>query len=180
MSDSVQKPADEFDAARMIVGLLKAFSPAEQTKIIRWAQESLGIVGVLTPAHAAPLAPGGGLPPTTNLAGDIRSFIAQKKPNSDVQFAAAVAYFYAFVASAKKPEITAADLQDATRLADRERLHRPITTLHNAANRGYLDKGSEKGAFKINTVGENLVAMSLPTSSNSETGIRKPKARKGK
>jgi hypothetical protein len=49
-----------------------------------------------------------------------------------------------------------------------------------AAKRGYLDKGSERGAFKINTVGENLVAMSLPTSNGADATSKKAKARKSK
>ena len=34
-------------------------------------------------------------------------------------------------------------------------------TLNNAKNQGYLDS-AERGAFQINSVGENLVAMTLP------------------
>jgi hypothetical protein len=180
MSDAPQKPADEFDAARTVVGVLKAFKPDEQARIIRWAQEALGIIGAPGPSQPpAPLS-GASVPSDGSQNSDIRSFIETKKPSSDVQFAAAVAYFHAFIAPTKKAEITATDLQEATRLANRDRLHKPIITLHNAAKRGYLDKGSERGAFKINTVGENLVAMSLPTPNGADTTSKKAKARKSK
>jgi hypothetical protein len=171
MADTPLKPADAFDAARMLVEVLKALKPDEQVKALRWAQESLG----MDSSPPALAAAGGAQPPPTPQGGDIRSFIEAKNPRSDVQFAAAVAYYYAFVAPTRKPEITGTDLQEATRLANRDRLHKPILTLHNAANRGYLDKGSEKGAFKINTVGENLVAMSLPTT--GATAARPPRAK---
>jgi len=178
MSDTSLKPADEFDAARMVVEVLKNLTQDEQIRALRWAQEKLGMVS-LPPAVSA----GGAAPaPAAAQGGDIRTFIAEKNPSSDVHFAAAVAYYYAFVAPIKKPEISATDLKDATRLVNRERLHRPITTLHNAVNRGYLDKGSEKGTFKINTVGENLIAMSPPaTGAAAARPTRtKAKARKSK
>jgi len=38
----------------------------------------------------------------------------------------------------------------------------PTSTLNNALRSGYLDKGSKRGTFRINAVGENLVAMTLP------------------
>jgi hypothetical protein len=40
-------------------------------------------------------------------------------------------------------------------------------TLLNAHNLGLLDKGTEKATFSINSVGENLVAMTLPDEGNS-------------
>jgi hypothetical protein len=176
MADTPLKPADEFDAVRMVVEVLKALKHDEQVRVLRWAQEKVGIVGVPTPGP--PGTPPGAPAPT----GDIRSFIEGKNPASDVQFAAAVAYYYAFVAPNRAPEINATSLQEATRLANRERLVSPSDTLHNALKRGYLDKGSGKGSFRINTVGENLVAMSLPTSGGAvPRPVRsKAKARRGK
>ena len=39
---------------------------------------------------------------------------------------------------------------------------RPAQTLVNAHYQGYLEKGTQRGTYVINTVGENLVAMALP------------------
>ncbi len=47
-------------------------------------------------------------------------------------------------------------------LRGRERLKRPDQTLRNAHMLGLLNKGDEPGTFCVNTVGENLVAMTLP------------------
>jgi hypothetical protein len=87
-----------------------------------------------------------------------------KNPSSDVRFAATVAYFYRFEAppDQRRNDIDPAILQDACRLAGRKRLKQPRITLNNAKKLGLLDSGSEKGRFTINTVGENLVAMTLP------------------
>jgi hypothetical protein len=179
------KPSDEFDAVRMVVEILKDFKSDEQSRIIRWAQEKLGFVGgahTAVPGFATPgmAIPGVGGPANRVGGKDISSFMQAKNPTNDVHFATAVAYFYAFDAPEvnRKLEISASDLQDATRLCGRARLQRPITTLHNAVARGYLDKGSTRGTFKINTVGENLVAMSLPTGPVSADAPRSRPARK--
>jgi hypothetical protein len=102
-----------------------------------------------------------------------------------MQFAATVAYYFAFEAplGERKDSITADDLQDACRQVGRHRLKRPIKTLHNAHASGLLDKAGERGAFKINTVGENLVAVTLPSGSGTAAPPRakknpKPKKRK--
>ncbi len=104
------------------------------------------------------------IPGSTGATTDIKTFIATKKPNKDVQFAAAVAYYYRFEAAPaeRKDAIDKDDLQEATRKAGRERFGNPLATLNNAHKLGLLDRGAEKGTFTINSVGENLVAMTLP------------------
>lgn len=52
-------------------------------------------------------------------------------------------------------------MKDAARLAGRKQVNNWNTTLNNALRSGFLDK-AEQGAFKLNAVGENLVAMTLP------------------
>jgi hypothetical protein len=93
-----------------------------------------------------------------------------------VQFAATVAYYYRFEAPpANRGETINGDtLQEAARLAGRTRLSNPAQTLRNAKNLGYLDGGSP-GEFAINSVGENLVAMTLP--GNSEAAIKGKRAK---
>ena len=178
MSDaSAKKATDEFDAVRLIVEILSGLKPDEQVRAIRWAQEKLNMVSSI-PAVAATSA-AGHAPPAVGQGGDIRSFIEQKSPGSDVQFATAVAYYHAFVAPNRIPEINATILQEATRLANRSRLTNPLNTMHNASKQGYLDKGSGKGSFRVNTVGENLVAMSLPPSGAAKVA-KKAKPRKAK
>ena len=75
-----------------------------------------------------------------------------------------MAHYYRFFApqAARKEFITAADLQQACRLTGRNRLTRPAQTLINAHTNGLLDKGANRGEYVISTVGENLVAVSLP------------------
>lgn len=174
----MNKPTDDLDAVRIVVEALQGFDPKDQQRIFRWAGEKLGMtveesggIGVATPAQST--APTGGMPSSAGglapgSAQDIKSFVAAKDPRNDVQFAATVAYYYQFEAqpASRKTSIKAPDLQDACRQAGRKRLKHPGQTLRNAHMLGLLDKGDDAGVFSINSVGENLVAMTLPSTSS--------------
>jgi hypothetical protein len=177
--------SDDLDAVRKVVDALDGFEAKDQERIIRWAREKLGLTqpSVAAPSLPSPV-PASATPATGQPSGgrsqDIKSFIASKSPQSDVQFATAVAYYYRFEVSEaqQKLAITAEDLQDAARKVDRDRLTKPSQTLVNAYNQGLLDKAGERGAYSLNTVGENLVAMALPASGpNSSQGQRRPRSR---
>jgi hypothetical protein len=160
--------ADDFDAAKAIYEKLKDVPQERQEKILRWVCESLGIAlptryiekpGPPSSIDQLPESPS----ETEQQPIDIKSFITSKKPRNDMQFAAAVAYYYRFVA---KPDerletINAEGLQNASRQARGGALHNPKATLNNAVASGFLDR-AERGSFRLNTVGENLVAMTLP------------------
>ncbi|MGD0868039.1 MAG: hypothetical protein ABSB88_00700 [Bryobacteraceae bacterium] len=170
------KPVDDLEAVRTVVEAVQGFKEDEQQRIFRWAAEKLGLKSPFgavaqhaAPASAAPVAAPAASHPTPpgTLAvngQDIRSFVTAKNPRSDIQYAATVAYYYQFEApqAERKKCIDKDDLQEATRKTGRERFKRPDQTLRNAHTLGLLDKGDEAGTFCINTVGENLVAMTLP------------------
>lgn len=174
---------DDLEAVRTVVDALKPFSSEDQKRILRWAQEKLGLESA-GPSFASTASPGATPGAETPVAAagtrDIRSFIQEKRPGSDVQLATAVAYYFAFEApqAARKNEVSAADLQEAARLSARPRLHNPGKTLNNASILGYLDKGSARGSFRINTVGENLVAMAMPEGAAGDATLRKRSGRK--
>lgn len=173
---NVAKAADDLDALRHVIEAVKDFKQDDQRRIFRWAAEKLALpvpfaaapeAGV-PPAAAASLAtpatPPTGLPARAHSGPqDIKSFVAAKNPRSDVQFAATVAYFYQFLApeAERKSSITKEDLEDAGRKV-RRKLKKPGQTLINAHSLGLLDKGAERGTYLVNSVGENLVAMTLP------------------
>src|SRR5581483_12365039 len=100
MTKAPDTQLDDFEAVRTVVNALEKFSRDEQHRILRWAQEKLGIANAQTPyappAGPGPAAPpsGAGVPPPT----DIRSFLARKKPSSDNQLTAAIAYYHRFEA----------------------------------------------------------------------------------
>lgn len=181
---------DDLEALRNVVAALEPFDARDRERIIRWACEKLTIAvpADANPVRAEPQAP---TPPTSlptatpvrpSVKRDLRTFIAEKTPASDTHFATAVAYYYQFDApeSERKNAITASDLTEACRLADRARLPHPGQTLRNAMRDGLLDR-AERGAFKVNAVGENLVAMALPTGTpRTAKSAAKPRRRSAK
>jgi hypothetical protein len=132
---------------------------------MRFAAETLGLQSTSFSQNPATTAATGLKPVVSpSLAGtsmDIRQFTAAKAPKTDMQFAAVAAYYYRFEApeDQRKETIDVDSLMEAARLADRRRPTRYV--LNNARNAGYLDAVSS-GKYRINSVGENLVAVTLP------------------
>jgi hypothetical protein len=181
-------PKDDLEAVRAVVDAIKDFKSDDQQRIIRWASEKLGLPHPFVGSVHAPTTQAGTppvvTPPTASVISpspggtkDIKTFIGEKKPTKDVQFAAAVAYYFRFEAppAERKDAINKEDLQDATRRAGRPRFSNPFTTLSNAHYLGLLDKGPEKATFTINSVGENLVAMTLPGTGSSVPNTKRAK-----
>jgi hypothetical protein len=144
---------------------------------MRWVAESLGVT-LGTPAGTSSVLQQSGAqlpssPPSGNRPKDIRSFVQEKQPKSDNQYAAVVAYYYRFEApqNERADSVNSETLQESTRLAGRERLGDPGKTLRNAVQQGYLD-AADRGQYRISTVGENLVAMTLPGGEIQSTGRR--------
>jgi hypothetical protein len=178
----VTKPLDDLEAVRQLVATLEPFAIPERERIIRWAREKLGMAAASptdqpTPSsqHSPPVPPhpAGGPLTSSTPATDLKTFVATKKPKNDTQLVATIAYFYKFTATEaeRKDAISSADLLDACRKADYRRPSRPAQTLINAFKAGVVDKAGT-GSYKINSVGENLVAMVLPGDSDES---KKPK-----
>lgn len=175
---------DDLEAVRQLVTTLEKFDRNEQERIIRWAREKLGLSASqqTTPTTNSQNNLQTNVQVTDTRNKDLKSFINEKNPSSDMQFAVTVAYYYKFEApeNEKKDSINSEILQDAARLASRKRLGNPGQTLINASFNGMLDKTDEKGAYKINTVGENLVAMTLPSGGGSKIIKKNKKTQKKK
>jgi hypothetical protein len=165
------KTPDDLEAVRAIAAALTPFKQPDQERIIRWAKEKVGIPANTKPAETPPVV--GSNPPAAHAVATpqhgvtIKQFVEQKDPKSDNQVAAVVAYYHQFEASGaeRKDTITADDLIEACRKANRKRINNPHQTLINAHHSGLLDKAG-KGEYTINSVGENLVAMALPASAD--------------
>ncbi len=111
---------------------------------------------------------------------DIRSFFEEKQPSSDIEAAAAAAYYNQYLApeGSRRNSIDSASLQEAFRLARRPLPANTSYTLTNARNAGYLDSVGEGGQFRLNAVGYNLVEHGLGPSGKTEK--RKPKPKKNR
>jgi hypothetical protein len=125
---SGEAPSDDMAALGKVVEALKGFTVPDQERIIRSARTMLGL-------PVAPHVGGDGEHPPAretqqHLPGrdlgrspDIKAFIDSKRPTSDTQFAATVAYYHQFEApeTQRKTTIDAEDLQDAARKSNRGR-----------------------------------------------------------
>lgn len=168
-SPSTSSEKSPLDAAQAIVSELTGMTSEHQSLAVRFAIETLGLKLPSTsqPTTAPPVYPPQSAPPLGAMhaehSTDIRSFTAMKSPKSDQQFTAVVAYFYQFEAKAdeRKDAIDAETMKEAARLAGRPQVARWNMTLTNAKNAGYLDSAGA-GKFKLSSVGENLVAITLP------------------
>jgi hypothetical protein len=171
-----QKP-DDLDALRTIIGALDPFDESERERIMRWASEKLGIKNFIPTATQGlpPAANNSNIsPPTSGGRKDIKSFLTEKSPTSANQLVAAVAYYYKFEASVteRKNSITKEDLLDACRKANLERPKAANVVMVNAAKFGLVDNVGT-GAYEINAVGENLVAVTMPTAGHGNSGKKR-------
>lgn len=160
---------NDFEAAKAISEILSGMHKDRQERILRWVGESMGlsqppparVLKKVGEAVEATSSRAGDLP-SPGQRTDIKTFVGERSPKSDVQFVATVAYFHQFIApdGEKKESITKDDLVDATRKAGWKRLELPGKTFDNAVQLGYVDRLGG-GLFKLNAVGENLVAMTM-------------------
>jgi hypothetical protein len=186
-SSSTNTVKSPLDAAKVIVAELDGMPPEHQLLALKFAVETLGLqfptafVSKAPPVQSAHVISHENVANSANHSTDIRSFTTMKAPKSDQQFTAVVAYFYQFEAKPdqRKNAIDPETMKEAARLAGRPQVERWAMTLTNAKNAGYLDAAGG-GKFKLSSVGENLVAITLPGSSGQEQGKRSRTSKKPK
>jgi hypothetical protein len=182
------KAKDDLEAVRLMVEALDGFSDEERERIIRWTREKLGMRTIPEAGHRSSPGISDAVEPvpthrqhSDGKSKDLKTFLAEKDPRSERHLSAVVAYYHRFVApeGQRRDYITAEDLTNACRLADRSRPANPGQTLVNAFHAGLLDRG-ERGQYRLNSVGENLVAMVLPGGEETERATKKGKGNKPK
>ncbi len=106
----------------------------------------------------------------------IKAFKEQKQPRSANEMAALVAYYLANLAPSnqRKETVNQKDIETQFKIAEFPLPRQVRATLPNAKNAGYFDLVGD-GEYKLNAVGHNLVAHSMP-----RPKIQKAKGRSGK
>ncbi|HEY2975957.1 MAG TPA: hypothetical protein VGJ48_25815 [Pyrinomonadaceae bacterium] len=96
---------------------------------------------------------------------DIKELKAQKNPYSANEMAAVVAFYLSEIAvgDERKTEVDLEDMVKYFKQAIFPLPKKPQMLMTNAKNAGYFDS-AERGKFKLNPVGYNLVAHNLPRS----------------
>jgi hypothetical protein len=182
----------EDEVVKAISTVMDALNPLDaeaRDHVLEFVVKRLGIS--LTKAPAAPThsaAPGfTPLPPYPNGDMDIRTFAGLKTPKTLNEKVAVMAFFLAHIAppGERRDFITSEDVKPYFIQADFELPTGPANmTLTNAKNAGYLN-ALERGQYRLNPVGHNLVAHKLPKREGDSTTPRKSKpakknAKKGK
>lgn len=160
----------ELAALTNIVSALQGLSSDGQRRVVESALVLLGTKAT-SPADSGGLSSAKMELHAAHPAGptDIRRLKEQKNPGSANEMAALVAYYLAEVVPApeRKPAIEISDIEKYFKQANFKLPSQLKMTLVNAKNAGYFD-ATGGGKYKLNPVGYNLVAHSLPRGGGSE------------
>ena len=162
------EPVDqEIEAIKVVLAALAPLSEKARASVLDYvtrrldltagaAQATRSVVGSPPPA---PIAAGGGAPSSVH----IKDFKDQKRPRSANEMAAVIAYYLANVVSQdqRKQTINQKDVETYFKIASFPLPGQVRATLPNAKNAGYFDLVGD-GEYKLNAVGHNLVAHSMP------------------
>jgi hypothetical protein len=182
------KDDQELRAIQQVIAALSELDSGARARVINYVFQRLGIASPAALVEtalpgAAPtqgVEAGVGVPQPGRRQVDIRTFGQEKSPRSANERVAVVGYYLSELAPGdeRKVEITAADITKYFKQAAFPLPGAARMTLVNAKNAGYLDAGADKGTYKLNPVGHNLVAHSLPAATRparrvSDRGNRK-------
>jgi hypothetical protein len=177
--NSSSEVGSELKAIRVILAALMPLSDNARSSVISYVFRRLGIP--LGQAVEAPYSTGPireSVPVEAGHRGglvDIRTLKEEKQPSSAREMAVLVAFYLSELAppSERKTEISADDIRQYFKQAAFKLPAAPEMTLVHTRNAGYFDPGPARGLYKLNAVGYNLVAHSLPAT----PGASKPKRR---
>jgi len=165
MSDQQADP--ELQAIATLLTVLEPLSDEARVNVILYVFKRLGIDFPASDMRSAPrvaAAHHAGLETETAGVIDIRSFKEEKQPKTASEMVAIAAYYLAHLAppDERRDYIVADDirkyfLQAVFPLPSAP----PHMTLVNAKNAGYVD-ARERGQYRLNPVGYNLVTNKLP------------------
>jgi hypothetical protein len=183
---AAEKDHDGVEAITTVMGALKPLDAKTRLNVLDYVTKQLGIeiersaASPVSPLQPLPPAPVSGMAPQTPDT-DIRTFAAAKQPQTLNEKVAVVAYFLAHLSPAaeRRDYITPDDIKPYFIQANFEFPTGPMSmALTNAKNAGYLN-ALERGQYKLNSVGHNLVAHKLPGRDTPKKRTAKP-IRKGK
>ncbi|MEX2165313.1 MAG: hypothetical protein WD823_13870 [Sulfuricaulis sp.] len=181
----------ELQAIQAVIAALTPLNNDARSRVIDYVFKRLNLSttpanAVISPTQIVTPVPGDSQSrPALPRYHDIHSFTQAKQPKSANEMAAIVAFYLSELAPTeeRKNTINATDIQKyfkQARFRPFPRVHGQ--TLGNAATAGYLDSAS-RGEYKLNPVGYNLVAYTLPgkpdvTAGRNKRGDGKKKQKK--
>jgi hypothetical protein len=158
----------ELQAIKTLLETLEPLTPNVRSSVIDYVFKRLGIVASQVPASPAmPIAMATPLAsiqkPQVDSPTDILSLKEQKAPTTGAQMIAVVAYYLAHLApeGERQDFITTKEIQKYFVQGKFPLPGSQPQALVDAKNAGYLDF-VEKGKYRLNSVGHNLVAHKMP------------------
>lgn len=178
---------DDVKAISALIAALKPLNAESRSHVLEFVLKRLGIsLGVTQaqPVHALPAALTSFTPPPAphlplSSIQDIRTFAAEKKPRTVNERVAVIGYYLEQLApeGERRSYLVSDDIKTYFVQAGFELPTAPPNmTLTHAKNAGYLN-ALERGQYKLNAVGHNLVVHKLPGGESAEVK-RRPTARK--
>ena len=169
MAERVQSAENVTNEIRALEAVLSALAPLDSTarkRVLRYAHDRFGSEVADLPDLTAPREEGAGPEIGTTAAPDVRSLKEAKQPSSAVEMAVLAAYYASELAPEGERSTTlgTAELTRYFKQAGYPLPSSPRMTLFQAKNAGYLDS-AERGRYRLNPVGHNLIAHGLPRDS---------------
>jgi hypothetical protein len=188
VGDMDDKVGKELTAVGEVVKALQALDPDSRARVVEYVFKLLGIKwlgperAVLPRDETVHRQSGdymSGPVRTEFPVTDIYQLKEQKKPRSANQMAALVAYYLKEIVpvNQRKESIGAEDIDLYFKQARFHLPKRAGVTLTNAKNAGYFDSAGV-GQYRLNAVGYNLVAYSLPSQGAKERPGRETRRKK--
>jgi hypothetical protein len=172
--------ASELEAVSSIVQTLESLNAEARARVMLYLRGRLDAMGTVVPT-VTPITEDATRPKAERKSTvvDIRTLKNEKDPKSDIEMAAVVAYYLQEEAPTgeRNDRIGSSDLLKYFKQAGYPLPKRPRYTLTNAKNAGYLDQVAQ-GVYRLNPVGYNLVAHSLPSSSARPRGEGRTNSRR--
>ena len=171
MSETVES---EIEAIRAVLSALLPLSQDTRMHVLEYVMRRLGITGPSPAGSAPPPIPGDETiaahrTPAPVAHTHIKELKSQKKPRSANEMAALVAYYLGSVApkDERKHTVNYKDIETYFKIGEFRLPEQIRMTLPNAKNAGYFDSAGD-GEYRLNAVGYNLVAHSMPRGAAAE------------
>lgn len=163
----------ELKAIKTIIELMAPLNEASRSRVLEYVLKRLDMTAFQSPAiEEEEIGASDAATLNSALAGgrmkDIRTLTAEKQPRSANEMVAVIAYFLSELAPKHEASqtINVETIRKYFKMAAFPMPRVPKAALTNAAAAGYLENVS-RGEYRLNSVGYNLVAHSLPRSTAS-------------
>jgi hypothetical protein len=170
----------ELKAIKTIIDLMKPLDDTGRSRVLEYVLKRLDMSAFQSDvATVSEVATSGSSVFAGGPVKDIRSLTAEKQPRSANEMVALIAYYLSELAPASEasPIVNVEMIRKYFKMAAFPMPRVPKAALTNAAAAGYLENVN-RGEYRLNPVGYNLVVHALPRSSASQTTAQKRRKRR--